>query len=187
VFRIRDHYLVTDLDPDPKLLISTVLRIRIPILNIIIKNFWSESGSWIQIYPSVNKRWWKKLSMLVNIKTRMGWNLQLFKFLSIAGVIMMKLLTFQYIFKRPLIVWCEKGEDLDPDPEIIITDPDPWEQIISDPSRSRSGTLVTTVPWSWRSNLPPKSCELPYILQRLERNGLEWRAETEQEGISQFL
>jgi len=40
---------------------------------------------------------------------------------------MMNLLTFEYIFKRYFIVWFEKWEDLEPDPDtrLKISDPDP--------------------------------------------------------------
>ena len=37
----------------------------------------------------------------------------------------MNLLTVYYSLKRYFFVWCENGEDPDPDPKKIISDPKP--------------------------------------------------------------
>ena len=52
----------------------------------------------------------KKLSILVNVKTQMGWNLELFKFFKYCGYNHDEFAHFQFIINI-FIVLCEKGQD----------------------------------------------------------------------------
>jgi len=67
----------------------------------------------------------------------MGCNLQFFYFSSFVCVIMIDDLNFEYIFKRCMIIYLslmlkKRGSGAGSGSELIISDPDLWDQIITD-------------------------------------------------------